>query len=86
MANDFELKINRYALQKFIQQEMTKKAKEFQSAADDIWRRYNGRSVAMVRAAIKRNRAFRNSPLSNKDINDMAKAIASGTRVQVRLQ
>ena len=86
MADDFELKLNQNELRKYIEQEMTKKVKEFQSAADDIWHRYNGRSMPGVRAAIKRNPAFRNSPLSRNEINAMAKAIASGRRVLIRYQ
>ena len=81
-----DIKLDKNAIRKVIKQELTKASKEWQTAADDIRRRYAGQPVATVRAAIKRHPAFRDGPLSDKDLNDMAETIASGTRIQFRVR
>lgn len=81
-----DIKLDKNAIQKVIKQEMTKASKEWQAAADDIWRRYKGQPVPTVRAAIKRHRAFRDGPFDDKYLNDMAETIASGTRVEFRVK
>ena len=86
MADNVKLKLNQGALQRIVTQEMTKVGKELQSAADDIWRRYAGQPVPTVRSAIKRHPAFRDSPLNDQDLNAMASAIASSTRIEFRVR
>jgi hypothetical protein len=86
VTDNVKLKLNEGALQKIVKQEMTKVGKELQSAADDIWRRYVGQPVPTVRAAIKRHPAFRDGPLNDKDLNEMAETIASGTRIEFRVR
>jgi hypothetical protein len=86
MADNFKLKLNQNELRKVVKQEMTKIGKEWQSAADDIWRRYAGQPVPTVRAAIKRHPAFRDGTLNDKELNAMAETIASGTRIEFRVR
>jgi hypothetical protein len=86
VADNVKLKLNQGALQKIVKQEITKVGKELQSAADYIGRRYAGQPVPTVWAAIKRHPAFRDGPLTDKDLNAMAETIASGTHIEFRVR
>jgi len=71
-------------LRRHLQPMMQKFADDHQPEMDELFRRYNGRSVDEVKPAVKREMASWGGSMSDAAVTRVATAISNGERVVLR--